>query len=414
MLWIVLINYICWYVFIYISVVMLLTLLQNSSRFSSFKKAKKLPFVSILIPAYNEEKVIAKCIRSVLNLDYPKKLLEIIVINDGSKDNTSKIVNRFVNKNKIVKLLNNKVNRGKSYSLNKGIKVAKGDVIACMDADSIVERSALKKMVACFNDPKVAAVTPALKVYRPKHFLEKLQFVEYLLNIFLRKILAWLDSIHVTPGAFSLYRKSVLKKIGCFEEGNLTEDLEIALRMHNAGYKIENVTSAVSYTICPNRWKTLLRQRIRWYRGVIQNSIKYRHMFFNSKYGNLGIFLLPANIISVIAVIGIFSAITWDFLSSIIRTLWHLSLIDWDLSIFFENFDLFYVLFQFISIQMVLGITGLIIGTYILYKSFKLANEHFGLNRVNSICYLLFYPYILMGFWSIALICEIIRIKRKW
>ena len=267
--WVNIVNYIAWYIFVFISVVWIIVMLQNRGKYSG-KGARKFPSVSVLIPAFNEEKTIGKTIKSVLALKYPKRLYEIIVINDGSTDGTERIVRRLQKRGKI-KLISNKRNRGKAYSLNRGIRVSRGELIACLDADSVVRPDILEKTVGYFKDESIGVVTPALKVWRPRNFLEKIQYAEYLLNIFLRKALAFIDSIHVTPGVFSVYRKDVLKMAGGFEEGNLTEDMEIALKIHTLGYKIENNLDAVSYTVCPDRWRKLLKQRIRWYRGALQN-----------------------------------------------------------------------------------------------------------------------------------------------
>jgi cellulose synthase/poly-beta-1,6-N-acetylglucosamine synthase-like glycosyltransferase len=418
MLWITLINYAAWYVFVFIAVTWLIVLFSNWDGFFSKpprKRIKSFPSVSVLIPAYNEEKNIERVVKSILRVDYPKGKLEVIVINDASTDRTRKIAEKLT-RNEKVRLLNNRVNRGKAYSLNRGLKLARHELIACIDADSVVERDILKKMVSRFEDPRVASTTPALKVLKPKNFIEKIQFAEYLLNIFLRKSLAFIDSIHVTPGVFSIYRKTVLKKLGGFDEENLTEDMEIALRIHDAGYKIENSLDAISYTICPSTLRSLFKQRLRWYRGALQNTVKYKHMIFNRKYGNLGMFLLPFNFISIMAVITIFSIMMWNFVNDITRTLWRLSLIDWNFMVFFDNLkiDLDSMFLNFANTSLVLMLTGIALGGYILYKSFNITKEKLSLNKLGYFTYLIIYPFIMMIFWLTALLYEIFRIKRKW
>ena len=413
MLWVTVLNFVAWYIFIFISVVWIMVLLQNRENFYESKSYRSLPTVSVLVPAYNEEKTIGKTIRSLLNLDYPKNLLEIIVINDASTDRTGKIAEYFSKQGKI-KLLTNKKNRGKAYSLNRGIRHAKGELIACIDADSIVEPQILKKMVGYFDDKNVAAVTPALRVWKTTNFLEKIQHAEYLLNVFLRKALAFIDAIHVTPGVFSIYRKSVLLEVGGFETDNLTEDMEIALKIHKFGYKIENSINAKSYTLCPDRWKDLLKQRIRWYRGAIQNSLKYRKMFFNPKYGNLGVFFLPINFLAVMSIIVIFFVMAWNYIGMALNYLWKLYLINWDVSILLQGINLEYLITNIVSTQFFLALLGLAVGAYVLYISFKMNNEPISENKPGYFMYLIFFPFILMCFWALALMYEILRFKREW
>jgi len=410
MQWIVLLNYMAWYVFVFIGVVWIIVLLQNSSEISKKKKASRSPTVSVLIPAYNEEKTIGKTIESVLEINYPKGKLEVIVINDCSTDRTGSIAKGFGSR---VKLLNNSKNMGKSFSLNRGIKVSRGELISCIDADSVVERDILKKMVGYFDEEKVACVTPALMVWERKSFLQKIQYTEYLLNVFLRKMLAFMDSIHVTPGVFSMYRKSVLVEVGGFDVGNLTEDMEIALKMHQSGYKIENEFDAASYTMCPNKWSKLFRQRIRWYRGALENMVKYKHMLFNKRYGNLGVFLLPINLISIFAIIAIFLVTGWNVISSAVGYAWKMSLVGWDFGMFME-FDIGTILSSLITTPLIFGALGLSVGGYVLYKSFKLKGMSLKSHRSSYAVFLVIYPFIMMVFWSLALTHEVFRFKKKW
>jgi len=407
-------NYVAWFIFVFISVVWILTLLQNRDNMQNSKpRLRKLPFVSILIPAYNEGKNIENTIKSMFSLNYPKRLLEVIIINDGSTDNTRSVATRLKKKYNF-KLLNNPKNRGKAYSLNRGLKVAKGEYIACMDADSIVEADIIKKMLPYFKDPQVASVTPSLKVWKKENFLEKMQHAEYILNIFLRKMLSFIDSIHVTPGVFSIYRKNVLREIGGFDENNLTEDMEIALKIHDAGYKIENEMDAISYTLCPQKWKDLFKQRIRWYRGALGNYRKYRHMIFNKEYGNLGLFFLPANILAVASIIVIFMSLTMNYVGTFITSLWRGHLIDWDLTLMLNSFDFNNFITALFSTPLMLGIVGLFVGGYVLYISFNLAEGGIKEHKPTYIVYLLLFPLVMMLFWILAFVYEVVGMKKKW
>jgi biofilm PGA synthesis N-glycosyltransferase PgaC len=415
--WMVLVNYVAWYIFIFIAVTWMFVLLSNRDRFAEKKRVcpKILPGVSVLIPAYNEGDSLRKTVNSLLEMDYPKNKLELIVIDDTSTDDTGGIARRLEKEGKI-RLLTNRKNSGKAYSLNRALKISRHEIIACIDADSTVEPDILKKLVSAMDDDKIASVTPALKVLKPRNILEKIQHAEYLLNIFLRKSLSFIDSIHVTPGVFSIYRKSVLEEVGGFDEKNLTEDMEIALSIQNAGYRIENRLDAISYTICPSSLKDLFKQRLRWYRGALQNTVKYRHMIFRRKYGNLGIFLLPFNFISIIAVITIFIIMGWNLLSDVTRGIWHLYLIDWNFLVFLQEMklDTQALVLNTLNTSFVLMVLGTIIGGYLLLKSFRVSDEKFSLNKLGYFTYLFIYPFLMMLFWLTAMAFEILRIRRKW
>jgi cellulose synthase/poly-beta-1,6-N-acetylglucosamine synthase-like glycosyltransferase len=398
------IAYVCWFIIIYIGVVWVLVFLQNNEKII---RVRKLLPVSILVPAYNEEDHLAKTIRSLLDLKYPKELKEIIVIDDGSTDRTYSIAKKFP-----VKVLRNKDNRGKAYSLNKGLKHAKGDIVVCMDADSFVERDALLKTIPYFYDKEVGAVTGALKVWEPKTFLEKIQDAEYILNILLRKILTILDSVPVTPGPFSLYRKDVLNDVGGFDENNMTEDMEIALKIHGAGYRIENSPDTEVFTVCPNKVRDLFKQRLRWYRGVLYNSRKYKYMFFNKTYGNLGLFFLPMTLASIFVVGYVFFTVMWELFSNIFNTLRHFFLIKFDIGPFFSfNFDL--NIFS-INSTILFSIISIVLGSFLLYTSFKFSNEKIRENKLGFISYLFLFPFMLTFVWIISIIYELRGVKSRW
>ncbi|MEM4369063.1 MAG: glycosyltransferase family 2 protein, partial [Candidatus Woesearchaeota archaeon] len=196
-------------------------------------KLKRFPYISVVVPAFNEETHITETLHSLLNLDYPKKRLEIIVVDDGSTDRTAEMVQSIARKfsDRKIKLIR-KVNGGKGSALNAGLKKAKGELFVCMDADSIVLPDALRKALIHF-EPDVAAVLPLLKVKNPKAVVQKMQWFEYLINMFYKKLLSKLNCIHVAPGPFSVYRTAVLKEVGGFDEHNLTEDLEMTLRLQS-------------------------------------------------------------------------------------------------------------------------------------------------------------------------------------
>ncbi|HJO14877.1 MAG TPA: glycosyltransferase family 2 protein [Candidatus Pacearchaeota archaeon] len=278
----------------------ILTFIADIKREREFFTEDELPKVSVIIPAYNEEKTIQLTIDSILESDYPKDKLDILIVDDGSSDKTYERASEYENKG--IRIFKQEVNGGKGKALNKGIKESRGDFIFTMDADTIVDKKSLKTMTRYFKNPEVMSVTPAMVTREAKTIMQRIQSVEYLTGLFLRKTFAALNAIHITPGAFSAYRKSFFEKHGGYDEDNITEDLEVALRIQYHKYTIENAPEAPAYTIPPADFNSLLKQRRRWYVGLIKNTWNYKKLF-GKEYGDMGMFVLP------IAWIGIFFAV---------------------------------------------------------------------------------------------------------
>jgi len=241
----------------------------------------------VIIPVFNEEKNIVKTLASLLRVSYSK--IEVLVVNDGSSDNSSIKIKNFISKlddsNVKLKFIDNKENKGKAHVLNQAISVAKGEIVAILDADTIVEKKIFNKIINYYSNSDVAAVVVSIFVENPKNLLQKMIDVEYsiMLSLF-QKIFSFFDSIFVTPGQFSTYRKSIFKKIGGFDVNNIAEDNEIAFRIHEAGFKIKMCFNARAFTLVPNNFKEFYIQRRRWYFGAIQTFVKHINMFFNRKF----------------------------------------------------------------------------------------------------------------------------------
>ena len=376
---------------LFTAIFFLVTLLENKDNIKN-PRPKKFPSVCIAVPAYNEENTIAKTIKSLLKLNYPKDKLEIIVIDDGSHDNTYKIASRF--RRQGIKVLK-KENGGKATALNLALKNTKAEFFASMDADSFVAQNSLKKMIGYFENPIIMAVTPSLKVYKPKNILQIIQFIEYLIGIFLRKIFAFVGSIHVTPGPFTVYRKKFFDKYGKYDVYNLTEDIEIALRIQSKGYEIENSVDANVYTVAPSKFRVLLNQRLRWYIGFTENVIRHSNLF-NSKYGNLGLFILPASFISVILVIlSLFYAAYILITKIIIQTYLNLNSINFQFwKLINIRFDSFYLN---ISSLTFISIIALLSGIIMIYIAKRLSKEKTNI-KFFYLYHLVIY-WILFGFW---------------
>ncbi len=261
--------------------------------------------VTIVVPCYNEEKTIAGTIDSLLDLDYPKDKLKIIIVDDGSRDRTWEVIQSFAEYSNIKVF--KKENGGKHTALNFALERLETEFVGCLDADSFVDTYALSRIMTYFaNDQHTMAVAPSIIVSNPKNILQKAQKAEYDMAIYNKKMLGFLGGIHVTPGPFSIFRKKVFDDLGPYRKAHNTEDQEIALRMQEYGYKIDHCPDAYVYTNSPNTIPKLYRQRIRWIYGFIRNAFDYRRILFRKKYGNVAIFTIPSGIISVSSVIFLF------------------------------------------------------------------------------------------------------------
>jgi cellulose synthase/poly-beta-1,6-N-acetylglucosamine synthase-like glycosyltransferase len=299
--------YVCLFIALYFEVFLMISFFEKKPSKKDTSLPIHYPTVSMLVPCFNEERTLAKTIESLLSLQYPKDKLEIVVIDDGSRDSTAAIgqayAARFPNQ---VRFLH-KENGGKYTALNLGITQSSGDIIGCLDADSFAAPDALLEAVKTFaKDDSLMAITPAMKVHEPRKMLELMQAVEYTFGIFYKKMFDNLSAINVLPGPFSMYKRSVFDTIGLFRHAHNTEDMEIAFRMHAHNLRIGNAHTAFVYTTVPTTVRTLLKQRTRWSQGFLQNALDYKHMFFNKKFGNFGLLVLPFALSAFVA--GIYTA----------------------------------------------------------------------------------------------------------
>ena len=378
------------------------------------KVLKKVPFVTIGIPAYNEEKSIAATIASAVELDYDRNKLEIIVVNDGSKDRTSFVVRACIKKYRDTKIiLINQKNTGKGGALNKALSIAKGEYFVSLDADSFVKKDALKILIPHFDAKDVAAVLPLMKIKQPKGLIQKIQWAEYMVNLFYKRLMAILDCIQVTPGPFSVYRKDILIKIGGYDDFNLTEDMELTLRLQKNHYKIKQIMNTEVYTVPPSTLKAFFKQRNRWYKGTIINAFKYRDMTFNKEYGDFGIIQMPRLIAEGFLAVSAFFIVGYI---SIVRPLWfkfhNYALINFDffplITKWFTNFsllDLDYTnLFFTISMTFIVAI--------LLYLAHKHTRERFSLNSLIAIPLYIFFYSILASLALLSVYVDLIRGRR--
>lgn len=283
--------------------------------------SSKTPNVAIIVPCWNEESTVKGTTDSLLALQYPKDKLHIMLVNDGSTDNTKQIMDSYQGHPQVTVI--HKENGGKHTAINKGVEMAKAaEIVGCLDADSFVAPDALREAVACFDDPAVAATTPAMSVYKPKNLIESMQNAEFVLGIALRHILAAVNGLYVTPGPFSLYRRSVVLSLGGFRYGNQAEDMEMALRIQRAGLVIDNAPRARVYTKGMKTVPSLVKQRTRWTSGFLRNVLgEYRDLVGNPRYSALGLVVLPLGFFAIVGGLFTFFIVVYQFSKMFIETL---------------------------------------------------------------------------------------------
>lgn len=404
-----------YFISLYFIIFWLLVLFEKGIKNKNLK-IKKFPLVSICIPAYNEENNIEETINSVLRLDYPKDKFEIIVVNDGSKDNTRNIVEQIINQNKDRKIvLINQANKGKGAAMNHALKKASGEFFVSMDADSLVSRDALKILLPHFCNKNVAAVLPMIKVKNKSTIIRKIQHCEYLINFFYKRLMSNLNCVHVTPGPFSVYRKKVITELGGFDEKNLVEDLEMAIRIQKANYEILQILETTVSTKAPADFFQLYKQRNRWYKGSLINVFNCRKLVFNGAYGDFGVLQLPMIFISAfISITLFFIFIIWMFIRPIILRLYDLSKIQFDFMPLLRNNIKDYTFFNLNLGPMFYGIVILILSFIFLLMAYNNSDEQIRKNKKPIFFYIALYPFLIAVIW-IGVILDLIRGKiQKW
>ncbi len=400
------------------------------------------PPVSIIIPAYNEENVIVRAVRAGLGINYSD--FEIIVVNDGSTDRTLyELINTFNLKKvdmvyrDIIKtepvmgfyynpdipelIVIDKKRGGKSDALNCGINISRSPYFCSIDADSVIEKDALLRLMVPVMKSKIPVIAcggvvrilngsfiengEVKKIDLPRDTLSLLQIVEYIRG-FLFGRAGWnvINSILILSGAFSLFYKETVIKAGGYDRNNVSEDMELIVRLHKycrdnrIPYRIRFISDPICWTEAPDSLKMLARQRRRWHTGLLQTIIKYRRMLFNPLYGRIGLFIMPyylffEGIGPVIEILG-YPVVIGSFL---------IGIIDIDLFLLFLALALLYGIF--------LSVAGIFLEE-ITYRRYPLWShflrlllygilENFGYRQINS-------------FWRLHATMKLIYCKREW
>jgi len=261
-----------------------------------FRRGPKTDFaepISVVIAAYNEEKVIAETLRTLLATDYKGKI-EVVVVDDGSRDHTAAEVERVAGSEPRIRLLRQE-NHGKARALQRGLAAARDGIVVFIDADTQCQRDTLPRLLEPFADARIGAVSGHAKVGNLRTFIARCQALEYTcgFNLDRRAYNRW-NCITVVPGAISAIRKDAINEAGGLSLQTLAEDTDLTLSLHRNRQPIVYVPEAIAWTEAPETVRTLARQRSRWAYGTLQCLWKHRDMVFNWNYRALGWFSLPS------------------------------------------------------------------------------------------------------------------------
>lgn len=251
---------------------------------------KNQPLVSVMIPGWNEEVGIIKTIESLINNSY--KNTELVIINDGSTDNSDFLIKEFIKKyykehkdkeNRIELVYFYKKNGGKGAALNTAIELSKGEILISIDADCLVLHDTIKNFVKCFADEKVMAAVGNVKIGNTKNIIGVIQYLEFLFSFYFKKADSLLNTIYIIGGAAGAFRRKTLDIVGVYNTKNITEDIDLSLRIQVAGLKTVYASDAYVYTEGANEISSLMKQRLRWKRGRFETFFENHKIFFSLK-----------------------------------------------------------------------------------------------------------------------------------
>lgn len=247
------------------------------------------PLVSIVVPAFNESVVVANCVHSIIEAQYPHK--EIILVDDGSTDDTATVMAAFASEHSEVRALKQK-NAGKGAALNAGAALASGDVLVFVDADSLFLTDTIENMLRGFNHEKVGAVCGDDRPVNLDSVQTRLlTVISHIGTGLVRRSLTIMRCLPIVSGNSGAFRRDVLEKTGPFNTDTVGEDLELTWRVHKAGYRVNFAPRALVYAESPSTIRGLWKQRVRWARGLLQTTAMHRGMVGNLRYRVFGAFL---------------------------------------------------------------------------------------------------------------------------
>lgn len=368
------------------------------------------PEVSVVIPCYNEEKNIISCLDAIYASDYTFKKIETIIVDDGSTDNTVKTIEENHHKYPDLRIIKSE-HKGKTESLNIGIKNSSNEIVFTVDADTLVHKDTLKKLTRPFSDERTGATNGSCIVRNNKSILGMFQNVEYHYNNLIRRSLSTLFKNGIWfYGAFACYRKNVLEKIGYFKKDSMTEDADIALEIYAAGYKTINVHNAFGDVLAHSSLKGIVRQRTRWWIGVLQALKKNKKLF--SRKSNPSILFLFVNQYwwSVYAVVSI-PLLAYQFnywISYNLGSFYMLFMYTFRWFSILGPIQVIYMIPKWgISIYSIFGVLSGLITTLLLISSLLMFKDKFSIRNLIGIFF--YFPYTILL--NTIIIISLVKVK---
>ena len=254
-----------------------------------------------------------------------------------------------------------------------------------------------------------------MKVKNPITLFQKFQRIEYLASMFISRIMGHLDMIYVAPGPFSLYRTDIIKNLGGFDIGNLTEDQEIAYRVQKNNYSIKQCYNAYVYTNSPKNVKSLYKQRNRWFKGSLINIYKYKRLFLNKKYGDFGMLQLPMNLITYFLSVCAIFFFGYFALKPVFKEIHHLYLINFDIFNYLKGINISFNIIE-LDLGMMFMVSTLFFASLVLfYLSHKNTNEKIRKHGLLHLIPYFFVYYTVLSVVSVIVLIQLVfGLKQKW
>lgn len=257
-----------------------------------YNEESSLPMISLVVPAFNEGRVIEAALRSLLALDYPN--YEIIVVDDGSTDDTYERAMAVAREPHDVEIrVITKSNGGKADALNTGMTLARGEFILNMDGDTKLSRNTLRVCIRHFENPKVGAVAGNVKVLNRENLWTRIQALEYIEGLAMaRKAQSFIRIVNIIPGPLGMFRKSVLQQVGGYDRDTYAEDCDLTLKLLMRGWHVQYEPRAIGWVETPSSLLNLLQQRYRWTRGILQATTKHSHALWQPRKAGVNCYIL--------------------------------------------------------------------------------------------------------------------------
>jgi len=271
--------------------------------------ALRYPFLSVIVPAHNEEDLIERCLEALISVNYPR--LEIIVVDDGSTDKTYEKASKYAVRGLIKLVRREKTSGRKAIAVNHGLKFTRGDIIVVIDADTVIGKDSLTEVIQPLLEDGVGAVAGNIRVLNEKeNFLTKLQSYEYMLAMEVGRLLqSMANLLLIVPGAFGAFRRRIVEGVGEYDVDTITEDFDLTIKIHKVKQAVRFAPNAIAWTVVPATWRGWVRQRVRWAKGQIITLAKHWNLLFKARFGRVGTVGVPDMIF--MDVVLLFLRIAW-------------------------------------------------------------------------------------------------------